>query len=175
MYDLCSTRSLLRPPSGPRSGPSSGSMTSSTSESTLWTPQSSCNDDSFTASYSFCAEPKEGSDYAPAPSHRYWKGYEDTTLPNLDSASHRAVGNGKHNHMNDTQLMEHMHKDLENDIWSHRSPRATEAPPRALNSWEGPVRMEKLTGQGHGLGAADFFPRSLLSEHFVLTSTACLP
>ncbi len=137
MYDLGSARLLLRPPSGPPSG----SMTSSTTESTLWTPQSSCNDDSFTTSFGLCAEPKEGSDSAPAPSHKYWKRYEDSKLPNFDSDSHRAVGNGKPNYMND---------------------------PRAFNYWEGPACTETLTGQGHGFVAADFFPQSLLSKHPIL-------
>lgn len=164
MYDLGSTRLLLRPPSGPPSG----SMTSSTTESTLWTPQSSCNDDSFTTSFGLCAEPKECSDSAPMPSHKYRKRFEDPKLPNIDSGSHRAVGNGQPNYMNDAHLMEHMHKDLANEMCSPRSPRAITADPRAFNHWEGPARTETLTGQGHGFVAADFFPQSLLSEHPVL-------
>lgn len=143
-------------------------MTSWTTESTLWTPQSSCNDDSFTTSFGLCAEAKEGSDSAPAPSQKYRKRYEDPKLPNLDSSSHRAVGNGKPNYKNDAHLMEHMHKDLANEIRSIGSPRATAAPPRAFNYWEGPARTETLTGQGHGFVAADFFPQSLLSEQPVL-------
>lgn len=160
MYDLGSTRLLLRPATGP-----SGSMTSSTTESTFWTSQSSCNTDSFATSFGLCAEAKEGSDSAPAPSHKYRKCYEDTRHPNLDSNSLHAVGNGKPDYTNDVHLMEHMHRDLANEIRPSRPPRATAAPPRAFNHWEGPARTETLTGQGDGFVAADFFPQSLLSEH----------
>lgn len=164
MYDLGSTGLLLRPPSGPPSG----SMASSTTESTMQTPQTSFNDDSFAASFGLCAESKEGFDFSPTPSHKYRKQYEDTKIPNLDSDSHRAVGNGKPNYMNDAHLMEHMHKDPANEIWSPRSPRAIAAPPHAFNYWEVPASTETLTWQGHVFVAADFFPRSLLSEHPVL-------
>lgn len=164
MDDLGSTRLLLTPPSGPPSG----SMTSATTESTFWTSQSSCNGNSFTTSFGLCAEPEENSDSAPANSDKYRKRYEDTKFPNLDSNSHHAVEIGKLNHMNDAHLMEDVHRDLVTEIRSPGSPRATAAPPRASNYCEGPARTETITGQGHRLVAADFFPQSLLSEHPVL-------
>ena len=154
-----STRSLLRP----SSGLPSGSMTSSTTESTLWTSQSSCNDDSFTTSFGLCAETKETSDSAPAPTYKYRKCREETKGPNLDSYSHHAIVNSKSS-QNDPHLTECMRNNQENGIGSPRSFGATAVPPRAPNHLESPTRTETPNLKGHGFVAADFFPQCLLSE-----------
>ncbi|MCJ1344908.1 hypothetical protein MMC31_003113 [Peltigera leucophlebia] len=162
VYDLGSTRLLLRP----SSGPPSGSMTSATTESTIWTSQasqSSWNGDSFTTSFGL-SESMEASDPAPMPPLKHRNFSEDAEGQNLDSNSHHAIGNIKSSHINDPHLMEYMQTNLANEIGSPRSLRATAVSPHAANHLEIPTLTETPTPKGHRFVAADFFPQSLLSE-----------
>lgn len=154
-----STRLFLRP----SSALPPGSMTSSTTESTLWTSQGSLNDDSFTTSFGLCTDPKETSDLAPAPTHKYQKCREETKRPNLDSYSHHAIVHVKSS-QNDSRHTECMRNNQENEIGSPRSFGATAVSPCAPNHLESPIRTERPTLKGHGFLAADFFPQCLLSK-----------
>lgn len=80
------------------------------------------------------------------------------------------IGNDKLSHMNDPQLTEYMHNDMEKEFGSPRSRQATAASHRAPNHLESPTSTETQSLQGHEFSAADFFPQSLLSKDPVYKS-----